>query len=76
MRHRTLQRVTEAIVEVQPPFLDTGLEEKLRPLTRARLAQLLGKHESTISRAIANKYVLLPEPSSRSSATRGSSPLR
>ena len=65
MRHRTLRQVTEAIVEVQRPFLDTGLEEKLRSLTRARLAQSLGKHESTISRAIANKYVLLPEPSSR-----------
>ena len=65
MRYRTLRQVTESIVEVQRPFLDTGLEEKLRPLTRARLAQTLGKHESTISRAISNKYVLLPDPSSR-----------
>lgn len=65
MRRRTLRQVTEAIVGVQQPYLDTGLEEKLQPLTRARLARTLGKHESTISRAIANKYVLLPAPSNR-----------
>jgi RNA polymerase sigma-54 factor len=62
MRRRTLQTVTEAIVEVQQPFFDTGLEENLRPLTRARLARTVGKHESTVSRALANKFVLLPPP--------------
>lgn len=65
MRRRTLQAVTEAIVEHQTPFLDTGQQERLRPLTRARLAQILDKHESTISRATANKFVLLPSPSNR-----------
>jgi len=64
MRRRTLQAVTEAIVEEQRAFLDTGQQERLRPLTRARLAQILDKHESTISRATANKFVLLPPPSS------------
>jgi RNA polymerase sigma-54 factor len=65
MRRRTLQQVAEAVVEIHRPFLDTGLQEKLRPLTRAKVALLLGKHESTISRATANKYVFLPSPSSR-----------
>jgi RNA polymerase sigma-54 factor len=65
MRRRTLQTVTEAIVELQQPFLDTGQEEKLRPLTQAKLAQIVHKHESTISRALANKFVLLPPPASR-----------
>lgn len=65
MRRRTLQAVTEAIVEHQTPFLDTGQQERLQPLTRARLAQILDKHESTISRATANKFVLLPSPSNR-----------
>ena len=65
MRRRTLQEVTEAVVEIQRPFLDTGLQEKLRPLTRAKVSQALGKHESTISRATANKYVFLPSPSNR-----------
>lgn len=65
MRRRTLQTVTEAIVELQQPFLDTGQEEKLRPLTQAKLAQIVHKHESTISRALASKFVLLPPPASR-----------
>jgi RNA polymerase sigma-54 factor len=62
MRRRTLREITLAIVELQRPFLDTGSRQKLRPLTRARLARRIGKHESTISRAIANKFVILPPP--------------
>ena len=33
----------------------------LQPLTRAQVAQYLGLHESTISRATADKYLLLPD---------------
>ena len=33
---------------------------ELRPLTRAVVAQQVGVHESTVSRATANKYVMLP----------------
>ncbi|MFN8511490.1 MAG: hypothetical protein U0841_02630 [Chloroflexia bacterium] len=33
---------------------------RLRPLTRAVVAQQIGVHESTVSRATANKYVMLP----------------
>lgn len=65
MRRRTLQTVSEAIVEIQQPFLDTGQEDRLKPLTQAKLAQIVGKHESTISRALANKFVLLPPPADR-----------
>jgi RNA polymerase sigma-54 factor len=65
MRRRTLQMVTEAIVAIQRPFLDTGQEDRLKPLTQAKLAQLVGKHESTISRALANKFVLLPPPADK-----------
>jgi RNA polymerase sigma-54 factor len=65
MRRRTLQTVTETIVQIQQPFLDTGQEEKLKPLTQAKLARTVGKHESTISRALANKFVLLPPPADR-----------
>jgi len=32
----------------------------LRPLTRSTLASYLGLHESTVSRATAGKYVMLP----------------
>jgi RNA polymerase sigma-54 factor len=65
MRRRTLQMVTEAIVEIQQPFLDTGQEDRLKPLTQAKLAGIVGKHESTISRALASKFVLLPPPAER-----------
>jgi len=65
MRRRTLQTVTEAIVQLQQPFLDTGQEDKLRPLTQAKLARIVGKHESTVSRALASKFVLLPPPANK-----------
>ena len=65
MRRRTLKEVTECIIELQRPCLDTGLEERLRPLTRVQVAAELGKHESTVSRAITGKLVLLPAPSNR-----------
>jgi len=65
MRRRTLQTVTEAIVVEQRAFLDTGQEDRLKPLTQARLAQIVDKHESTISRALASKFVLLPPPADR-----------
>lgn len=60
MRKRTLQEVAECVARLQRGYLDTGAEEHLRPLTRAKVASLLGKHESTLSRAVADKFVLLP----------------
>jgi RNA polymerase sigma-54 factor len=58
-RWRTLQRVMELVVSYQRDFLDKGVRY-LRPLTRAELATRLGLDEGTVSRAIANKYALLP----------------
>lgn len=58
-RWRTLRRVVEGLVEHQREFLLLG-ERHLRPLTRARLADELGLHESTVSRAVASKYALIP----------------
>jgi RNA polymerase sigma-54 factor len=60
MRKKTLQEVAECVVRLQRGYLDTGMEEHLRPLTRAKVAALLGKHESTVSRAVSDKFVLLP----------------
>jgi RNA polymerase sigma-54 factor len=59
-RRQTMREITESVVEVQRAFLDTSAEEQLKPLTRARIASLVGKHESTVSRAISGKLVLLP----------------
>jgi RNA polymerase sigma-54 factor len=58
-RWRTLRRVVEGLVESQREFLLHD-ERSLRPLTRARLADTLSLHESTVSRATASKYALIP----------------
>ncbi|MDH7482211.1 MAG: RNA polymerase factor sigma-54 [Armatimonadota bacterium] len=59
-RRRTLRNITKRIIEHQHGFLDTGSRLFLRPLTRVKIAEELGIHESTVSRATANKYVQIP----------------
>ena len=58
-RRQTLHKITSYIVEVQKEFLAQGIRY-LRALTRAQVAAHLGMHESTVSRATAAKYVMLP----------------
>ncbi len=59
-RHETLLRVTNCLIELQEDFIRHGVRF-LQPLTRAQVAQYLGLHESTISRATADKYLMLPD---------------
>ncbi len=58
-RWDTMQRVSDALIEMQHDFLEYG-QSALRPLTRANVAHRIGLHESTVSRATDGKYVLLP----------------
>ncbi len=58
-RRRTLYNVVETIIELQRDFFDHG-PKHLRPLTMKRVADKVGIHESTVSRAIANKYADTP----------------
>jgi RNA polymerase sigma-54 factor len=58
-RRDTLRRVTAYVMVRQEEFLRHG-PRQLAPLTRAEVAEALDLHESTISRAVAGKYVLLP----------------
>jgi RNA polymerase sigma-54 factor len=58
-RNDTLIRVAQTIVEEQRAFLEYG-EEAMRPLVLRDVAERLGVHESTVSRATANKYMLTP----------------
>lgn len=58
-RNHTMQRLMAQIATLQRDFILCG-EKYLRPITRAYLAKVLGVHESTISRAVANKSVQLP----------------
>ena len=55
-RQRTLFMVTSSIVKFQRAFLDQGIAH-LRPLVLKDVALDIGMHESTVSRATANKYV-------------------
>ncbi|HEX9269588.1 MAG TPA: RNA polymerase factor sigma-54 [Candidatus Limnocylindria bacterium] len=58
-RRQTMARITQVIVECQRDFLEKGVQS-LRSLTRAEVGERIGMHESTVSRATAGKYVLLP----------------
>jgi RNA polymerase sigma-54 factor len=58
-RRQTIHRITTCLVECQQDFLSQGVRH-LKPLTRAAVASRLGIHESTVSRATAAKYVMLP----------------
>lgn len=55
-RQRTLFMVTTSIVKFQCDFLDGGVAH-LKPLVLKDVARDIGMHESTVSRATANKYV-------------------
>lgn len=58
-RRLTLYKVVKQIVEIQQPFLENGIKQ-LRPLTLREVAQRVGVHESTVSRATNNKYLQTP----------------
>lgn len=55
-RQETLGKIAEAILVHQQSFFDQG-PVGLKPLTMSTIAENLGVHETTISRAIANKYL-------------------
>ena len=59
-RKETIQKVTEAIVYIQRDFLDNGMQN-LKPMTLAQIANLVGKHKSTVSRTVSNKYLQTPD---------------
>jgi RNA polymerase sigma-54 factor len=58
-RQQTLYRVTQSIFKVQKEFLDSGVSQ-LKPMVLKDVAGDIGMHESTVSRATANKYVHTP----------------
>ncbi|MBU8901692.1 MAG: RNA polymerase factor sigma-54, partial [Victivallales bacterium] len=58
-RQSTIRRIAQVILDSQYDFLEQGIEH-LKPLTMQQVADKLGLHETTISRAIANKYLQTP----------------
>ncbi|MEA4862006.1 MAG: RNA polymerase factor sigma-54 [Victivallaceae bacterium] len=59
LRETTLKRVTEVIASCQYEFFMNG-PGHLRPLKMAEAADKLGLHETTVSRAVAGKYLGTP----------------
>ena len=55
-RKNTIVRTCEAIVRRQGEFLERG-EQALKPMMIKEVAEEIGVHPSTVSRAVANKYV-------------------
>lgn len=58
-RSNTIARVAQAIVARQQTFFDYG-DVALRPMMLSEIAEELGMHESTVSRATSNKYLASP----------------
>ena len=58
-RQQTIERITREILKFQNEFFEVGVS-KLRPLTMNTIAETVGVHETTVSRAIANKYIRTP----------------
>lgn len=58
-RFDTILRVSQAIVDRQSAFFSEG-PQAMRPLILKDIANELGMHESTISRATTQKYMLTP----------------
>ena len=58
-RNDTLLNVARAIVERQIDFFEHG-EEGMKPMVLADIAEIVGIHESTVSRATTRKYMRTP----------------
>ena len=59
-RHLTILRVARELVEHQQDFLEHG-PSQMRPLALRDVADVLGLHESTVSRACSAKYIMTPK---------------
>ncbi len=59
LRQSTILRIAEVLAATQRDFLDLGVDA-LHPLTMRQVGDELELHETTISRAVANKYLQTP----------------
>lgn len=59
-RKNTIVKTCEVIVRRQTEFLELGVEA-LKPMMIKEVAEEIGVHPSTVSRAVANKYVHTPQ---------------
>ena len=59
-RRNTLYRITQQIVDIQKDFFEHG-PSHLKPLMMQEVAERIGMHVSTVSRALAGKYIQTPQ---------------
>ena len=60
LRQETILAIAHKLIEQQPAFLEKG-PRHLRPLTMNDIADELSLHATTVSRAVAGKYILTPQ---------------
>ena len=60
LRQETILAIAHKIIDQQPAFLEKG-PRHLRPLTMNDIADELSLHATTVSRAVAGKYILTPQ---------------
>jgi RNA polymerase sigma-54 factor len=60
LRQETILAIAHKLIEHQQDFFRKG-PRHLRPLTMNEIADELGMHATTVSRAVAGKYVLTPQ---------------
>ncbi|MBQ6608128.1 MAG: RNA polymerase factor sigma-54 [Firmicutes bacterium] len=58
-RKRTIYNVANAVMSHQTEFLEKG-DKYLKPMTLKQIADVVGVHESTVSRSINGKYIQTP----------------
>ena len=58
-RQDTLKKIAKEVVKHQEEFLEKGVKF-LKPLTMSEIADIIGMHETTVSRAVNHKYMQTP----------------
>ena len=59
-RQQTIMNIAQQIVSRQHDFLEHG-PSHLKPMTMAEVAETVGVHETTVSRAVSGKYMATPQ---------------
>jgi RNA polymerase sigma-54 factor len=59
-RQQTILNIAREIVNRQREFMEKGVSG-LKPLTMSQVAQVVGVHETTVSRAVSGKYMQTPQ---------------
>ena len=59
-RQTTILNIAREIVKRQREFMEHGVSH-LKPLTMVQVAEVVGVHETTVSRAVSGKYIQTPQ---------------